>query len=360
MDIRRVFSGETPSDELEQAFAELPQRLYADDRRWIPVPAEHTRRLLSSDNPFFRYGELEAFLALDGDRPVGRCAAMINPRLQRDGETIGLVGFFEAEDRDEISEALLREACSWLRERGRRRIWGPMNFSMWHGYRLMTRGFDQSPFFGEPYNPPHYPRHFERFGFTPLARYYSWDLGEEHIREFWEKASPFLPALEAANKGYRIEPIRLDRYDEEVVRIHGVLSESFSNVLEYSPIDADEMLAIFEGYDEFMIPELARIVISPEGEDVGYLATYPDIAPLLRARADGGDAEVDRLVLHTMALTKPHRRKQVIETFAIPMLKEMLDKGFFKLMGALAREGRTIYHNVAEPTREYTLYSLET
>jgi GNAT superfamily N-acetyltransferase len=359
MDIRRFNSRES-SEELAQAFAELPDRLYADDPNWVPIPADSTRKLLSADNPFFRYGELEAFVAIEGDRVVGRCAAMINPRLKRDDQQVGLVGFFELEDREEIAKALLDEAVAWLKARGAARVWGPMNFSMWHGYRLMTRGFDKTPFFGEPYNPPHYPQHLERFGFQPMSRYYSWDLDEGHIKEFWDKASPFLPALQAANKGYRIEPIRLDRYDEEVVRIHGVLNESFTNVLEYSSIEADELRSIFDGYDAFMIPELAQLVISPDGEEVGYLATYPDIAPKLRAaRNPSGPAEVERLVLHTMALKKAHRRRQVIETFAIPMLKAMLDQGFTKLIGALAREGRTIYHNVAEPTREYTLYAMD-
>jgi hypothetical protein len=358
MEIRRFNPKERVSEELVQAFAELPGRMYAEDPNWVPIPAEHTRALLAADNPFFRYGELEAFVAVDEDRVVGRCAAMINPRLRRDEQQIGLVGFFESDDRDDAAEALLGAAASWLKERGVARAWGPMNFSMWHGYRLMTRGFDKTPFFGEPYNPSYYPAHFERFGFQPMSRYYSWDLDENHIQEFWDKASPFLPALQAANKGYRIEPIRLDRYDEEVVRIHGVLNESFTNVLEYSSIEADELRSIFDGYDEFMIPELAQLVISPEDEPVGYLATYPDIAPKLRA-ARGGAAEVERLVLHTMALKKAHRRRQVIETFAIPMLKAMLDQGFTKLIGALAREGRTIYHNVAEPTREYTLYAMD-
>ena len=348
---------------LIEPFAELPHRLYEEDPNWVPPPPGAVQRLLGADNPFFNYGALEAFVAWDGDRPVGRVAAIDNPRLEREGEPVGLIGFFEAENRYEITEALLTRAIDWLARRGRRRIWGPMNFSMWHSYRMMTRGFDATPFFGEPYNPPHYPEHFERFGFSPIARYYSWDLGESAMRGILDKARPFLPALEAANEGYRIEPLNVDRFQDEVVRIHGVLNESFATAFEYSPITARELQFIFDGYERFMIPELAQIVVSPEDEPVGYLATYPDVAPMLRAAREGGGAastSPDRVILHTMVLKKAHRRRYLIERFLVPMAETIMNEfGYRQAVGALAREGPTIYDSTGDPSRAYALYGFD-
>lgn len=339
--------------ELVTTFAEIPHRLYRGDPHWIPPPAGQTEAALDRErNPFFRYGELEGFVAFRGEEPAGRCAAILNPRLERDGERVGLVGYFESEERYEVAEALLEAALAWLRARGAARAWGPMNFSMWHQYRLMTSGFDREPFLGEPYNPPYYPDYFERFGFEPLATYRSWDLDAAVLGQMLGRLEPFVPAMEQANPGYRSEPLRVDRFREEVARLHGVLSESFATVVEYSPIDEDELHFIFTGYDRFMVPELARIIIDPEDRPVGYIATYPDVAP----QARGEDRGPDRVVLHTMALAPGHRRRKLIEQFCVPIGRAMLEGGYARAVGALAREGPTIYDAAGEPTRSYALY----
>jgi hypothetical protein len=44
-----------------------------------------------------------------------------------------------------VATVPLDAARDWLRDQhGLRRIWGPMNFDIWHSYRFMTRGFDQA------------------------------------------------------------------------------------------------------------------------------------------------------------------------------------------------------------------------
>src|SRR5690606_22285624 len=134
-----------------EAFIELPFALYADDARWIPPLRLEQRFALSEHNPFFGHGEMRCFLARgEGGAPVARAAAIINHELAPGGEPVGLVGFFESRDDAPAAEAVLDAACAWLRERGRRAAWGPVNFSIYHQYRLMTKGWDRRPFFGEP------------------------------------------------------------------------------------------------------------------------------------------------------------------------------------------------------------------
>jgi hypothetical protein len=84
---------------------------------------------------------------------------MVNAAIRdEDGTAVGLIGFFECVEDPVVATVLLDAARDWLREEhGLQRIWGPMNFDIWHSYRFMTRGFDQVPFYGEPDNKACYP-----------------------------------------------------------------------------------------------------------------------------------------------------------------------------------------------------------
>jgi hypothetical protein len=66
---------------------------------------------------------------------------------------------------------LLEHAIEWLREKhDLQRIWAPVNFDIWHGYRLMTRGFEEKTFYGEPYNKIYYPGFLAALALPPERR----------------------------------------------------------------------------------------------------------------------------------------------------------------------------------------------
>lgn len=338
---------------LRERFVELPFRLYAGDGRWIPPSREELRRLLSPANPFFVAGSpagagaIRCFLASREGRDVARAAAIVNPALRHRGEPAGLVGFFESEDDEGAAAAVLEAATAWLRARGLGLALGPLNFSIWHSYRLMTKGFDRVPFLGEPYNPPHYPSLFERLGWAPAARWYSWDLELPHLeamRAFARAAA----SSEIVAAGYRIEPLRLDRFEEDLARLHALMTDAFSENLFYTPISLAEFAALYGPARAILIPELVPFVIAPGGQAVGGAYLYPD------ARSHA--APPDRVVLHTMAIEKAHRRRGIVETFLAPVLDTVLARGFRRGIGALAKEGPTIYAKTGPASREYTLY----
>lgn len=347
-------------------FIELPYRLHAGDPGWIPPLREETRRLLGPANPFLQAGDLRCFLVRDGDRPVARAAATVNRRHRHEGRQVGAIGFFESERSYEAAELVLSAACRWLRAQGAETIWGPMNFGIFHAYRFMTRGFETTPFFGEPRNPSYYPEMFTRFGFRPLGRYYSWDLSSTHLAMIGLGARMMAdPRL--LEEGYRVDRLRTgEGFEEDLRRIHALLAEGFRENLGGYEIPFEEFAALFAGLRPFLVEDLVVIGVAPSGEDVGLGFVLPDLAPLFRA-ADGHAARVaeaapgvrlDRVVLHTIAVRKPYRKKRIVETFLGPVVEKMLAAGFTSGVGALAKEGPTIYDKVGPPTREYTLYEL--
>jgi hypothetical protein len=166
--------------ELTHAFARFGYELYRDDPDWIPLQRDELHSQLAPEFPFYRKAgnSHRHFLATVGRRIVGRISAFVNSDLRdRDGTPAAAIGFFESVEDNAIARGLFDSAAGWLRaEHGIRRIWGPMNFDIWHGYRLMTRGFGQKSFYGEPYNKVYYPALFERYGFARRQYWHSVEL----------------------------------------------------------------------------------------------------------------------------------------------------------------------------------------
>ncbi|MGE3294891.1 MAG: N-acetyltransferase, partial [Geminicoccaceae bacterium] len=110
----------------------VTREIYADDPLWVqPLTVERLDHLNQGKNPFLRAIEIRYWLALRGDRPVGRISAQVNQRhLDRHGDATGHFGFLEAFDDPELFAALTGTAESWLRDRGLRRIAGPFSLSI--------------------------------------------------------------------------------------------------------------------------------------------------------------------------------------------------------------------------------------
>ena len=225
--------------DLTHSFLEFGYELYRHDPRWIPPQRKILRAQFSPDFPFYRKpgNDHRHFLAMSSGRVVGRVSAMINGDLKdRDGTPVGCLGFFECVPDYRVARGLLDAACTWLWDRRHlSRIWAPVQFDIWHGYRFMTRGFNEKPFYGEPYNKPYYPGFLERYRFTPRQHWHSLEVRDPSTLEQMAArgASRYRQLL---RKGYRFEPFDMDRFQDELGKLHGILSESFRRFLGITPI----------------------------------------------------------------------------------------------------------------------------
>jgi hypothetical protein len=347
-------------------FIALAWQVRGGDATWVPPFRAELERLLSRDNPFFREGRARHFLARQGGRVVARCSALVPPALQHQGEPAGLVGLYEAVEAPAAGAAVLDAALGWLREGGLRQVLGPIDFSIWHGYRFMTRGFERDAFLGEPRNPAHYPEHFVAGGFAPLARWFSWELTEAHLRAMLA-ATRRRGTDVLAQAGLRAERLRPGRFRDELPHVHRLLQESFAQHPGYTPLGLEEFSRVFGGVEPLLVPELVPFVRTAQGETVGMGYLVPDHAAALR-RMNGetgllarlrfllARGRPDRLVFHTVAIQQAYRRQGMLETVLADLLEDVLARGFTRGIGALAKEGPTIYSHTGAPSREYTLF----
>ncbi len=270
-----------------RAFVELPYRLHSTSPYWIP-PLRLERRLFLSPrfNAFFDRGEAQLFLARRGDRVVGRISAHLDPPLNEfHGNAWGLFGFLELEDDAEVAGALFAAAERWLRERGRDRMVGPMDFRMNDECGVLIEGFDREPMVKQPWHPPYYQRLCEgALGLEKVVDLYMWEL---HISD---RASIVPAIFELAEQvrpkhGIAIRRMRRRHLRRELELFGEIYNDAWKRnwgFVPYSKKDLDhyaqELQLVFDR-EWFMVAQHAD-------EPVAIAITVPDVNQVLR-RMDG-------------------------------------------------------------------------
>jgi hypothetical protein len=269
-----------------ECFIRLPHEIYRHDTRWIPPLTQDIVDQLSSDSSFLQKSGngFRHFLAFSGNRLLGRISAMVNADLKdRDGTPVGTIGFFECQKDYGPAADLLDAAIAWLRDHhGLRRIWGPMNFDIWHAYRFMTRGFEQKPFYGEPYNKPYYPEFFERYGFSVKQEWDSIEVcGRQNLEELLPKGEERYRLL--VEKGYRFESIDVGRLASELRKVYSVLVDSFSGFLGFIPISPEEFIRLYSPSRYALNPRLTVLAYDEQNELAGVALALLDLADAVRS-----------------------------------------------------------------------------
>jgi hypothetical protein len=264
-------------------FVDLPFRLHATGTPWIP-PLKLERHLFLSPrlNAFFDHGEAELFLARRGGRVVGRVSAQIDCHFNAYHDNAwGMFGFLELEDDPEAMRALLDAAAAWLRERGRDRMVGPMDFTMNEESGVLVDGFDVTPRVRQPWHPPYYARLCEEAGLEKAVDMFMWSLdisGRDKVMPIiWELAEQLEP-----KHGITIRKMTRLGLRRDLDAFAEIYNEAWSRNFGFVPYTKEDLdafaqeLQIVFDRDWFMVAENA------EGQTVGVAITLPDINEVLK------------------------------------------------------------------------------
>lgn len=261
-------------------FIYLPWKIYQGNPNWVPpLISEQKSRFNRRKNPFFEHSEAEFYLATQDHQVVGRIAAIKNNnhlKVYNDG--VGFFGFFECINDQEVANALLRQAESFLATQGLTRIRGPENYSQNEDCGLLIDGFDRPPAIMMPYNPPYYQSLLENYGFEKAIDLYAYAIEyADTIPEPLEKA-----ALQIyQNTDVVVRPINLRKLDEEVAKIKMVYNAAWSENWGAVPFTEKEIEHLKKQLLQIVNPELCFIA-EKNGAPVGISITLPDINEALR------------------------------------------------------------------------------
>ncbi|MBD0346473.1 MAG: hypothetical protein ICV63_16930 [Coleofasciculus sp. Co-bin14] len=281
----------TPAD--NELFLDVPARVYANDPNWVPPLHSDIAKQFAPTNPFFGYGKLQQFIALaqveSGEASskihnpqskiqnpiaVGRIVAAVNQRLiEREGQNIGLFGFFECVPDFAIAQALLNAACQWLREQGMTIARGPIDLSTHNNCLCLVEGFDSPPMVMMPYNPPYYPEFIERDGWHKAKDAYAYNFPlDKPLPTKFEKAYRI-----ACKSGITFRPLRTKGkgFEEDCISLYHLFNRAFANNWSSAPRTEEEFLEEAKSLQSLVDPDVFPIA-EDKGEMIGFWMGLPD------------------------------------------------------------------------------------
>ena len=295
---------------------------------------------LGADSLFYRHGEARLFVCYRNGQLVGRAVASVDHHFP--DQDVGHFGYFEVCPEKCCAEMLMQACEEWLKEKGKKRIEGPINLNMLAGYRIQIAGFDTQAFPGEPRNPDYYAVLFASLGYREVALWQSWDISPLALlglRAFdWSQRAK---RRAAKSSGYRIEALRTDCLEEETQKIHYLVHEIFADNYGFSPIDFEEHIQMQGGaMDGSAKVAGAFLYHSSQREPVGF--SY-------------GFHMGQTAIFHTFGVTKAHRGTGGADLLFHQGLREVRSQGIYRVIGALAKAGKSKYEHVGRPRRAYAI-----
>jgi GNAT superfamily N-acetyltransferase len=213
---------------------------------------------------------------------VGRISAQIDSAYNEfHGDATGMFGFLELEEDVEALRALLDAAAEWLRERGRDRMLGPMDFTMNDESGVLIEGFELEPLIRQAWHPPYYQRLCEEAGLQKAVDTFMWSLhisGRDRVMPIiWDLAEQLEP-----KHGITIRKMTRRGLRRDLDAFAEIYNEAWSRNFGFVPYTKEDLDAYAQELHLVFDRPWFMIAEDEHGKTVGMAITVPDINQVLK------------------------------------------------------------------------------
>lgn len=246
-----------PGSRQVDRFIALPYRLHQGDPNWVPpLFMERQETLSPKTNPYFLHADVMYFLALRGDRVVGRISAQIDRSgLEIRKDATGHFGLLAAEDDQSVVDALFEAAADWLRAKGMVRMVGPFNLSINEETGLLVDGWDRPPMLMMGHDRAYLGPRIEAAGLTKAKDVYAYlyDIEQDLPAGVRQMIDRPLPA------NLRLRMLDMKRYEEDLGHVTSIFNNAWSGNWGFVPLSEAETKQMAKSLKLLINPKLAWI-----------------------------------------------------------------------------------------------------
>lgn len=246
-----------PGSRQVDRFIALPYRLHRGDPNWVPpLFMERQETLSPKTNPYFLHADVMYFLALRGDRVVGRISAQIDRSgLEIRKDATGHFGLLAAEDDQAVVDALFEAAADWLRAKGMIRMVGPFNLSINEETGLLVDGWDRPPMLMMGHDRAYLGPRIEAAGLTKAKDVYAYlyDIEQDlpaGVRQMIDRPLP---------TNLRLRMLDMKRYEEDLGHVTSIFNNAWSGNWGFVPLSEAETKQMAKSLKLLINPKLAWI-----------------------------------------------------------------------------------------------------
>lgn len=267
-----------------KSFIHFNYDLYKNNEYAVPELALDLMNTFSKKkNAALEFCDFQLFLAKREGKVVGRIAAIINHKANKVWETkevrFGWIDFIED---TAVSKALLDTVEKWGKERGMKKMVGPLGFTDFDREGMLIEGFDRLGTMSTYYNYPYYPQHMEQHAMEKeidwVERYVACpdEIPEKYAR---------ISALVAKRSGLRVKKLQNMK---EVMRenwghkIFRLINDSYSPLFGYSPLSEKQIDQLVNTYMPLVDLRMQSLILNEADELVGVGISMPSIVRALQ------------------------------------------------------------------------------
>ncbi|EHQ30252.1 hypothetical protein [Mucilaginibacter paludis] len=354
------------------SFIDFPHELYKNDPNYVPELFIAQRDLLTT-HPFHKHSSLQCFLAYDGDRIVGRIAAILNNNHNNfNKRNDGFWGFFDCINDQETANQLFAAATQWLKDRKvDQKIIGPVNFSTNEACGLLIEGFDSAPFLMMTYNAPYYAQLIERAGYSKQIDLIAWHWDGDN---YDDKSVRLLNALHERLKRNNIiiRKVNLKNFKEEAAKLREVYNSAWDKNSGFVPLTDDEFDYLAKDLKLILDPDFV-LVAEQNGKLIGFGLALPNYNEIFQKIKKGrlfptgifklllNRRKIKSLRIYALGVVDGYRKMGIEACLYGGIIKEYKRKGLLHAEAGWTLENNTMINEAimaikGDPYKKYRIY----
>jgi GNAT superfamily N-acetyltransferase len=255
-------------------FLNVSYRIYARDRNWVAPLLMDLKKVFTDENPLYQHAVMQLWVVTREGKDIGRIAGIVDEHFNRlGGPPTAFFGFYESIDDVTASSALFRAAADWARQKGIKRLLGPISPTTNDDCGLLVEGFESPPVFMMTYNPPYYVRLVETEGYRKAKDLLAYMIDLATIP--MDRLRRIAAKVRERNREILFRPVLKKTLQRDVIKVKEVYNAAWQDNWGFVPMTDAEVDFLADRLKPLLMEGLVWLA-EVDDEPVGFLLALPD------------------------------------------------------------------------------------
>tara|TARA_Y100000389_G_scaffold101064_1_gene97826 strand:- start:1949 stop:3082 length:1134 start_codon:yes stop_codon:yes gene_type:complete len=266
------------------AFVKFPYSLYKENPNWVPPLINDEIETIDPDlNPVYQNANASFFLAYQGEKIVGRIAAIVNwIEVKEIKKSKVRFGWFDVIDNINVTKSLIDCVIKFGKDHNLESVEGPLGFSNLDKAGLLIKGYEEQNTMITLYNHPYYSEHLKKLGFNEAAKWVEYEIKIDDFESSPEKVKRFSKLI---MKRYNLTLLNFKNRKAiipYVDQMFELLDKTYNKLQSYVPIQDYQIENYKKRFLKFINPDFIKCIIDQQGKLICFSITMPSFTEALK------------------------------------------------------------------------------
>ena len=266
------------------AFIKFPYSLYKENPNWVPPLINDEIETIDPDlNPVYQNANASFFLAYQGEKIVGRIAAIVNwIEVKEIKKSKVRFGWFDVIDNINVTKSLIDCVIKFGKDHNLESVEGPLGFSNLDKAGLLIKGYEEQNTMITLYNHPYYSEHLKKLGFNEAAKWVEYEIKIDDFESSPEKVKRFSKLI---MERYNLTLLNFKNRKAiipYVDQMFELLDKTYNKLQSYVPIQDYQIENYKKRFLKFINPDFIKCIIDQQGKLICFSITMPSFTEALK------------------------------------------------------------------------------